>query len=144
LVAPDGHEKVMVGGAFGKTRLLFSRPAFAASPRKNAELHFCGLADKVPFLGKQVLLVDAKDLGKELDLFAIHRTPQGFDVGENFSCHINVAEPMQGSNQDVLRPTPLIAQPRHHSPDHIGILGHWYLQLSFVTFQFMAEKQPPL
>ena len=125
----------MVGGAFGKTRLLFGRRPFAASPRKNPEVYVGGFADKMPLFGKQILLPDVQRLGKEFDLFAVGHTAHVFNVGKNIPCHVDAAEQVQFGDEGILRQSPLIAPPRQHSPDYIGILGHFHLQLAFVTFQ---------
>lgn len=53
----------------------------------------------MPFLGKQILLLDAEHFRNEFDLFASGHTPQAFDVGENIPRHVDVAAQMQFGEQ---------------------------------------------
>ena len=76
----------------------------------------------MPLLWKKILFSYAKNLGKEFNLFAIHRTPQGFDIGDFLSRHVDVAQQMQMSHEIILRPTPLIAQPRDLPSNYVCIL----------------------
>jgi hypothetical protein len=130
-------------GVIGKTDLFPGWRRFSALPRKNADIDAGGLADKMAFFGKQLLLPYAKNLGKKFDLFASHRTPQGFDVGKYFPRHVDVAEQMQFGDQDVLRPASLVAQPRHLPPNYICLLGHRHPGSSFVKFQVPAVNSRP-
>jgi hypothetical protein len=124
LVAPDGHGKVMVGDAFSKTRLSFMRRAFASSSRENSDLYVRGLAHKMPFLRKQILLHNVQRLGKIFDLFASGHTPQILDIRKYIPRHVDAAEQMQFGDEGILRQSSLIAPPCEHTPNRIGILGH--------------------
>ena len=76
----------------------------------------------MPLFWKQVLFSYAENLGKEFNLFAIHRTPQGFDVGNFLPGHVDVAQQMQMRHEVILRPTPLIAQPCNLPSNYVCVL----------------------
>ena len=104
-----------------RARLFRSGFKRTMSSCENAQLQSHILADEMPLLRKQVLLSDAENLGKEFNLFAIHRAPQGFDIGDFLSRHVDVAQQMQMSNEVILRPAPLIAQPCDLSSNYICV-----------------------
>jgi hypothetical protein len=89
--------------------------------REDAEFHADFFANEVRLLGKQLLHGHAEDLGKEFDLFARRGTAERFDVGEDFSRHVDTADQMQFGHEIVLRPATLIAQIRDLSSDDICV-----------------------
>jgi len=102
IVASDCHASLVGFGASGKARLILWRARRATTTGKLAEIHAHFLADEMPLLGKQFLLHHAEHLGEEFNLLAGCRTPQGFDVSQNFARHVDATEQMQFGDEVAL------------------------------------------
>src|SRR5436190_23489062 len=102
MVASECHASLVGFGASSKAPLILWRARRAPPPRELAEIHAHFLADEMPLLGKQFLLHHAEHLGEKLNLLAGCRTPQGFDVGKNFACHVDATDQMQFCDEVAL------------------------------------------
>jgi len=60
-------------------------------PDKNPQFDLIFFTDEMPFLGKQVLLLDTKNLREKFDLLTSGDATQRLDVGDLLPRHVDVA-----------------------------------------------------
>jgi hypothetical protein len=119
------HASLVRFGALGKPGLcLLRRNRIAPATRVLTQLQTDILAHEMALSWKQVLFPDLKDLGEKFDLFAVGWASQRFYIGQDIASHVDISKELQLSNQFVLRPASLVAQPCHVSPYNICVSGH--------------------